>query len=152
MKYLDMILDAIVTLADRKGSSRAAIWKCISQKYVEADYKQFLIRLRAEKRNGNLVEGKNKSLIRVNQKLLKKKASSKKVQKTEATMSKKSKKASKNSKKSNKKGSKKSNKKSNKKSMKKKDDSKGKKSESKGKESKSKKVKQTKGKGTQKKQ
>ena len=46
MRYSDMIADAILTLEDRKGSSRQAIWKCIESKYPEADYKQFLIRLK----------------------------------------------------------------------------------------------------------
>ncbi len=48
MKYLDMFIDALVTLHDRKGSSRQAMWKCIAAKYAEATYNQFLIRLRAE--------------------------------------------------------------------------------------------------------
>jgi len=90
MKYLEMIIDAIITLADRKGSSRAAIWKFISQKYAEADYKQFLIRFRNEKKNGNLVNGKNSALFRVSLKI--KSAVQKKqqkVQKTEATMNRK---------------------------------------------------------------
>ncbi len=44
--YQDMIEDAIITLADRSGSSRKAIWKCIESKYEAADYKQFLVRLK----------------------------------------------------------------------------------------------------------
>jgi hypothetical protein len=44
--YLDMIQDAILTLADRNGSSRPAIWKVILAKYPQAEYKQFLVRLK----------------------------------------------------------------------------------------------------------
>ena len=48
MKYLQMIEDSIITLGERKGSSRQAIWKCLHSKFPEADYKQFLIRLKKE--------------------------------------------------------------------------------------------------------
>ena len=44
--YSDMIQDALVTLAERKGSSRQAIWKYISTKFPESEYKQYLIRLK----------------------------------------------------------------------------------------------------------
>ncbi|CDW78646.1 UNKNOWN [Stylonychia lemnae] len=46
MTYQEMIENALLTLAERKGSTRQAIWKCINVKYPEADYKQFLIRLK----------------------------------------------------------------------------------------------------------
>jgi len=39
MTYQEMIESALLTLADRKGSTRQAIWKCINTKYPEADYK-----------------------------------------------------------------------------------------------------------------
>ena len=41
-----MIENALLTLADRKGSTRQAIWKYVNNKHPEADYKQFLIRLK----------------------------------------------------------------------------------------------------------
>jgi len=44
--YADLIETAILTLGERKGSSRQAIWKSIHSLYPEADYKQFFIRLR----------------------------------------------------------------------------------------------------------
>ena len=44
--YTEMIHEALLTLAERKGSSRQAIWKVINTKYPEADYKQYLIRLK----------------------------------------------------------------------------------------------------------
>ena len=44
--YTDLIETAILTLGERKGSSRQAIWKSIHSLYPEADYKQFFIRLR----------------------------------------------------------------------------------------------------------
>lgn len=53
--YFDMIEDAVLTLADRKGSTRQGIWKCIQAKYPEADYKQFLIRFKKIGENSNIV-------------------------------------------------------------------------------------------------
>jgi linker histone H1 and H5 family len=44
--YLEMIEDGIITLADRKGASRQALWKCVSSKYPESDYKHFIVRLK----------------------------------------------------------------------------------------------------------
>jgi hypothetical protein len=41
-----MIEEAIITLADRQGSSRKAIWDFIERKNPGADYKQFLVRLK----------------------------------------------------------------------------------------------------------
>jgi histone H1/5 len=54
LSYFEMIEDAILTLAERKGSTRQAIWKFISIKYPEADYKQFLVRLKKVKENNNI--------------------------------------------------------------------------------------------------
>ena len=45
--YLEMIEDGLLTLHERKGASRQALWKCVAAKYPEeADFKQFLIRLK----------------------------------------------------------------------------------------------------------
>ena len=52
-QYFEMIQDALLTLKDRKGSSRAALWKCVRAKYPEADHKQFLIRLKKITHEGN---------------------------------------------------------------------------------------------------
>jgi hypothetical protein len=46
LSYHEMIEDAILTLADRQGSTRLEIWKCVHSKYPEADYKQFLVRMK----------------------------------------------------------------------------------------------------------
>ena len=51
--YFDMIADSLLTLNDRKGSTRQGLWKCLSSKYPEADYKQFLIRLKKITHDGS---------------------------------------------------------------------------------------------------
>lgn len=53
--YSDMIVDCILTLKERKGASRVAIWKCMQAKYPESDYKQFLIRLKKLGQDGKEV-------------------------------------------------------------------------------------------------
>ena len=65
--YLEMIVDAIVTLSDRKGSSRQALWKCIQNKYAEADYKQFLIRLKKIAQSGTEVYQASMGRYKLNQ-------------------------------------------------------------------------------------
>jgi hypothetical protein len=50
-----MIEDAILTLAERQGSSRQALWKVVMTKYPGADYKQFVVRLKKEKANGHII-------------------------------------------------------------------------------------------------
>ena len=86
MKYLEMIQDAIITLQDRKGSSRQALWKCVSAQHPEADYKQFLIRLKKESHEGHVLfdKGRYKLDASSKAKLLKGKSSGSK--KTSATM------------------------------------------------------------------
>jgi len=37
--YYDMIEDGLLTLKERSGSSRSALWKCVHAKYPETDYK-----------------------------------------------------------------------------------------------------------------
>ena len=54
LSFFEMIEDAVLVLADRKGSTRQGIWKCISTKYPEVDYKQFLIRFKKIKEDPNL--------------------------------------------------------------------------------------------------
>ena len=93
--FFEMIEDAVLTLGERKGSSRQAIWKYISTKYPEADYKMFITRLRKVKENNNIVSAKKgmkymlsdsykKNLI----KKLKAGSSTKKATKSKATMKK----------------------------------------------------------------
>jgi hypothetical protein len=92
--YLEMIQDALITLADRKGSSRPGLWKCVSAKYPEADYKQYLIRLKKLSHDGKEIVS-NKHRFKLNPdykkkliKALEKGESTKKVMKTKATMKK----------------------------------------------------------------
>ena len=44
--YAEMVQTALLTLNERGGSSRQAIWKCIEAKFPESNYKQFLVRLK----------------------------------------------------------------------------------------------------------
>ena len=48
LKYLEMIVDAVFTLGERKGSSREAIWKYLQMKYPESvsQKKIFLAQMR----------------------------------------------------------------------------------------------------------
>ena len=89
--YLDMIQEALSTLRERQGSSRQAIWKCVHCKHPEADYKQFLVRLKKFKA-GSTLEEPNKGRYRLTQQFkqklldqLKKGKSGKRVLKTKAT-------------------------------------------------------------------
>lgn len=59
-RIFDLIEEAILTLADRKGSTRQGIWKFISAKYPQVDYKQFLTRFRKISENSNVVQTDNK--------------------------------------------------------------------------------------------
>jgi len=45
-QYAEMIEEAILSLGEIRGSSRQAIWKAVNGKYPDADYKQFVVRLR----------------------------------------------------------------------------------------------------------
>lgn len=42
----EMVQTALLTLNERGGSTRQAIWKCIEAKFPESNYKQFLVRLK----------------------------------------------------------------------------------------------------------
>jgi len=47
LTYIEIIQDALLTLNEPKGSSRQALWECISRRHPEnADQKQFTIRLK----------------------------------------------------------------------------------------------------------
>lgn len=50
--YAEMIEEAILGLGEMMGSSRQAIWKYVSGKYHDADYKQFVVRLRKMRGSG----------------------------------------------------------------------------------------------------
>lgn len=94
LSYFEMIEDAILGLAERKGSTRQAIWKFISYKHPEADYKQYLIRLKKVKDNSNIeAVGTQRFKLSANYrhkllKALKKGEPTKAVQKSKATMKK----------------------------------------------------------------
>lgn len=94
--YLEMIEDALIQLSDRKGSSRQAIWKYINSKYPEADYKQFLIRLKKLTHEKSDIDQPSRGLYKLSQqrreklrKALAKGSTAKpSVRKTKATMKK----------------------------------------------------------------
>ncbi len=95
--YFEMIEDAILTLGDRKGSSRQGIWKVISTKYPEADFKQYLIRLKKVK-DSDHIEQVGPSRFKLSSsyrakllKTLKNGKEVKPIKKTKATMKKQSK-------------------------------------------------------------
>ena len=86
LQYIDIIVDGIVTLKDRKGSSRQGLWKCVSGLHTDADYKQFLVRLKKASQEG-LID-KNGFRYRLSQKFksqLQRKPAQEKVKKTKAT-------------------------------------------------------------------
>ena len=58
--YNDMVITALLTLNERGGSSRQAIWKCVEAKFPEADYKQYIVRLK------KLAENPASHIVRVN--------------------------------------------------------------------------------------
>jgi hypothetical protein len=64
LPYIDMITQAIFDLAERKGSSRDAIWKYLLMKFPEGvrDKKVFLARLLKISKEDNHIE-KNKNNI-----------------------------------------------------------------------------------------
>ena len=80
-----MIEDAIITIGERKGSSRQAIWKYVNAKYSAADYKQFLIRLRKEAKEGHVLHIKGRFKVDVQKKKALLKKGAKQVAKTGAT-------------------------------------------------------------------
>lgn len=92
--YLEMVEDALIILSERKGSSRSSLWKCVNAKYPEADYKQFLIRLKKLSRDGTeIIYDKGRYRLTPSYKIkilkaLKKGTTPKRVKKTKATMKK----------------------------------------------------------------
>jgi len=89
LKYLDIIEEAIITLQERKGSTRQALWKVLSMKYPQVDYKQFLIRLKSEAKKGTIItNGKQRFKVDIKKKQKEDKAEQR-IQKTKATMKKK---------------------------------------------------------------
>ncbi len=44
--YSEMIIDSVITLADRKGSTRDGLWKAISSKFPDTTKAQFSLRLK----------------------------------------------------------------------------------------------------------
>ncbi len=71
--YAEMIEEAILGLGELLGSSRQAIWKSISAKYPDADYKIFAVRLK-KMRDADMVaqkQGKFRLEVNYKHKLLK---------------------------------------------------------------------------------
>lgn len=58
--YAEMIEEGILALGEKKGSSRQALWKSISSKYPDADYKHFAVRLRKLREGGIIAQTKGK--------------------------------------------------------------------------------------------
>ena len=63
--YNEMVVGALLTLNERGGSSRQAIWKCVQAKYPEADYKQYIVRLK------KLAENPASHIVKVNNSVFK---------------------------------------------------------------------------------
>jgi hypothetical protein len=51
-----MITDGLLTLAERKGSTKQALWKFLHTKYPEADLRQFQIRLKKLRTHGDVLD------------------------------------------------------------------------------------------------
>ena len=56
MTYSEMITDALMTLNEKGGSTRQELWKCVSAKFVKADYKLFITRLKKYSREGGMLK------------------------------------------------------------------------------------------------
>jgi hypothetical protein len=68
LSYAEMIEEAILGLGEMLGSSRPAIWKAISAKHHDADYKQFVVRLKKMRDAGFLAQNKGKFRLEINYK------------------------------------------------------------------------------------
>jgi hypothetical protein len=66
LTYIDMITQALFALADRKGSSRDAIWKYLLVKFPEGirDKKVFIARLYKLAKEDNQIQGVNGNIHR----------------------------------------------------------------------------------------
>ena len=65
--YVEMLQTALMTLNERGGSSRQAIWKFIEAKFPEANRKIFLVRLKKYSgENGFIVKGKTSARFSLN--------------------------------------------------------------------------------------
>lgn len=51
--YEEMISDCLLTLKEKKGSTRQEIWKLMQIKFPESDYKKLLFRLKKLKLPGS---------------------------------------------------------------------------------------------------
>jgi len=52
--YSEMIEDSILGLGEFHGSSRQAIWKALSGHFPDADYRQFVLRLKKMREGGQI--------------------------------------------------------------------------------------------------
>ena len=65
--YVEMLQTALMTLNERGGSSRQAIWKFIEAKFPEANRKIFLVRLKKYSgEDGFIVKGKSSARFSLN--------------------------------------------------------------------------------------
>jgi len=63
--YSEMIQTALLTLNERGGSSRQAIWKCVHSLFPESDYKQFLVRLKKIAEGSSFLSRVNNSTFKL---------------------------------------------------------------------------------------
>ena len=71
VSYAEMIQDALCVLKNKGGSSRQAVWKCVAARNPDADYKQFVVRLKklTGAEGSHVVLGKNKQRFQLSAKL-----------------------------------------------------------------------------------
>ena len=66
--YSEMIEEAVLHLGEVMGSSRQSIWKALSAQYADADYKQFVIRLKKMREAGQIAQKKGMFRLEINYK------------------------------------------------------------------------------------
>jgi len=68
--YGEMIEETLITLNERGGSSRQALWKACSQKFPDAVYRYFLVRLQNPAKEGeSVIFGSNRMRFKLAPKL-----------------------------------------------------------------------------------
>jgi colicin import membrane protein len=69
--YSEMIEETLMTLNERGGSSRQAVWKACQAKFPDAEYKYFLVRLQSAAKEGtSVIFGKSKQRFALVRKLM----------------------------------------------------------------------------------
>lgn len=71
MSYAEMCVETLITLGnERGGATRQAVWKAMAQKFPEAEYRYFLVRLQSAAKEGTaVVFGSNKQRFKLAPKL-----------------------------------------------------------------------------------